>query len=221
MIKAVLFDYGGVVAGDVRGFHVTDSVGQRVQGDPSIERAAKVWGFSYDKVMEGIEGDLGKLVRGQIREKEMWERFALAAGVVVLPSGYEALTGLGFAEIYPENEEVVSLIYELQGRGIVTGVLSNTVHTHAAINKGLGRYEKFDPVILSFEVGTKKPEERIYQVGVEKLAEKGISPKECVYIDDVAKYLEPAASLGMKTIHFRNGEHSVSYLREQLERIVK
>lgn len=55
----------------------------------------------------------------------------------------------------------------------------------------------FDHVIESSRIGMRKPDPRIYQLACETL---GVSPSNCVYLDDLGINLKPAAQLGMKTI---------------------
>jgi putative hydrolase of the HAD superfamily len=55
----------------------------------------------------------------------------------------------------------------------------------------------FDHVIESSKIGMRKPDPRIYQLACETL---GVSPANCVYLDDLGINLKPAAQLGMKTI---------------------
>lgn len=220
MIKAVIFDYGGVVAGNVNYFYGVDSVGRRIQCDPSIVKAAKVVDFPYETVMINISSDLKKLVKGEIEEQTLWENFAAKMNIK-LPQGYENLLAIDLEQIYPENKDVVSFIYSLQKQGMRTGCLSNTTKNQSNIFKMRGRYNKFDPVFLSCNLGAMKPEQRIYQEALDWYKMLGISPQECVYIDDVIDYLTPAANLGMNTINFRSGEHSIEYLHQELRQYLK
>lgn len=55
----------------------------------------------------------------------------------------------------------------------------------------------FDTVVISGEVGMRKPEERIYLHTCQRL---GLEPEDCVFIDDLAHNIETAESLGMTGI---------------------
>jgi putative hydrolase of the HAD superfamily len=59
----------------------------------------------------------------------------------------------------------------------------------------------FDEWILSFEVGAKKPRQRIYEAIFEKM---NIRPGEVFYIDDIPKYVEVAKHLGIGGMVFKN-----------------
>lgn len=74
MIRAVIFDYDGVVAGKVTDFYVTDSSGKKSPGDPSIEKVTRRLGVGYTTLFEYIEKDIHRLQRGVLHEEKMWER---------------------------------------------------------------------------------------------------------------------------------------------------
>jgi putative hydrolase of the HAD superfamily len=54
--------------------------------------------------------------------------------------------------------------------------------------------ELFDAVVISAEVGMRKPEERIFRHAADLL---GLAPEECVFIDDVAANVTAAEAIGM------------------------
>ena len=55
----------------------------------------------------------------------------------------------------------------------------------------------FDTVVLSGEVGMRKPEEAIFQHAAQTL---GLSPQECVFVDDMAPNVAAAQALGMTAV---------------------
>lgn len=56
---------------------------------------------------------------------------------------------------------------------------------------------KFDHVVESSKVGCRKPEPRFYEIACELV---GVTPDECVFLDDLGINLKPAAAMGMRTI---------------------
>jgi glucose-1-phosphatase len=58
---------------------------------------------------------------------------------------------------------------------------------------------QFDDFILSYAVGARKPRSRIYR---EALKAAGTLPRHCLYIDDIAEYVQKAQALGMHGIQF-------------------
>ena len=62
---------------------------------------------------------------------------------------------------------------------------------------GLNRL--FDLVVISGDHGTHKPEEKIFNLFLEKA---GVKAEECVFVDDKVRNLVPAEKLGFKTVKF-------------------
>ena len=58
-------------------------------------------------------------------------------------------------------------------------------------------FARFDHVIESAKAGVRKPDPRIYAMMCDAL---GVSPAECVYLDDLGINCKPAAALGMAAI---------------------
>jgi HAD superfamily hydrolase (TIGR01509 family) len=60
--------------------------------------------------------------------------------------------------------------------------------------------ELFDAWVISAEVGMRKPEERIFRHAAGLL---GLSPEQCVFIDDIEATVDAATALGMVGVHHR------------------
>jgi putative hydrolase of the HAD superfamily len=76
----------------------------------------------------------------------------------------------------------------------VVGGDKTTPARAAAVNEVMAR---FDAVVESSKVGCRKPEARFYEIACELV---GVTPHECVFLDDLGINLKPAAALGMHTI---------------------
>lgn len=72
----------------------------------------------------------------------------------------------------------------------------------------------FEFVIESSVVGLRKPDPRIYQLACEKM---GIDPAETVFLDDLGINLKPARALGMRTIKVTSEEQALVDLENMLE----
>jgi HAD superfamily hydrolase (TIGR01509 family) len=64
---------------------------------------------------------------------------------------------------------------------------------------------------MSFEVGSRKPEKKIFRV---LLSKYHLKPAECVFIDDRDFNLVPAKEIGLKTILFKNPKQLEKDLRK-------
>jgi FMN phosphatase YigB (HAD superfamily) len=87
----------------------------------------------------------------------------------------------------------------------------NTAERVAYLDQKYSFLQKFDGGIFSHIVKCKKPEPIIYQLVLAKASHPAAA---CVYIDDKPEYLEPAKSLGMQVIDFKNAEQLETGLKE-------
>ena len=75
---------------------------------------------------------------------------------------------------------------------------------------------KFDFAIISYEVKTRKPEPKIYQLLLKKIHthNKTINSNQVVFIDDKKYNLVPAKKLGIHTINFQNNAQTIKELKK-------
>lgn len=88
------------------------------------------------------------------------------------------------------------LIRDLRGRGVRTALLSNSWGP-----SGYPRHdfpELFDAVVISGEVGMRKPEPRIFRHAAAML---DVGPEHCVFVDDVEANVMAAVGCGMTGVH--------------------
>ena len=88
-------------------------------------------------------------------------------------------------------------VRELRAREVRTALVSNCSHNTAPVVERLGLAEEFDALILSFEVGARKPQPAIYRAALEALGD--VEPTDAVFVDDQVPYCDGAAALGMET----------------------
>ncbi|MHB8341810.1 MAG: HAD family hydrolase [Mycobacteriales bacterium] len=93
---------------------------------------------------------------------------------------------------------MVDLVRRARVKGIKTGLVSNSWGMNYP-REGWG--DLFDTVVISGEVGLRKPEPEIYRLAAERLA---LSPEECVFVDDLAPNVRGAAAVGMVAVHHRD-----------------
>ncbi len=84
----------------------------------------------------------------------------------------------------------------LRERGVRTALVSNCSNATRPIVEQLGLPALFDAVILSFEVGVRKPEPGIYQAALRR---SDAEPPDAVFVDDQTSYCDGARALGIDT----------------------
>ncbi len=199
MIKAFLFDYGGVMSDNGRGIELVARLAESLQ--VSEERAFELMGLGWDDFSSGV-----------IEEAELWRRLEAAHGQPILPE--HRLVWNKWEHMRP-IPEMVALVAELKSRGFTVGLLSNTVPpTMSEIKRG-GGYEGFDFAILSCEVGYAKPQPGIYELALRSLP--GLQADEVVFLDDQQRFLDPAAALGMRTMLVKSPAQIIADVHALLE----
>ena len=148
---------------------------------------------------------VAELECGRITEPAFEPAFAAILGV--RPDG---LIERMFSHTRPAPE-IAAVVLAARRTGIRTGLLSNSW--------GEGRYERdrfaelFDAVVISGEVGLRKPQPAIYTLAASSL---GVEPEACVFVDDLYHNLEPARELGMATVLHSDAEQTTAELEELL-----
>ena len=204
MVKAVLWDFGGVLT---------------TSPFEAFRRFETENGYPQDFIRRinatnPDDNAWARLERGEISLAEFDEIFdaeARQAGKS-LP-GHEVL-GLLAGDLRPQ---MISAL-ELCGRHFKTACLTNNI----AFGKGPGMtqadtaatkvaevMEKFDFVIESSKAGVRKPDPKFYTKATEAL---GVEAEECVYLDDLGINLKPARALGMTTIKVIDPESALTEL---------
>jgi len=149
---------------------------------------------------------LGDLETGRIDEAEFEPRFAALLGL----ERAEGLIDRLFAGMVPEPAMLDAVRAARRG-GVRTGLLSNSW--------GQERYDRatleelFDAVVISGEVGMRKPSPEIYALAAERL---GREPERIVFVDDLPGNLKPAREIGMATVLHRDAGATVAELEQHL-----
>jgi len=194
--RGLLVDWGGVMTSNVfdsfRAFCALeglepDTLRRRFREDPGAR-----------ELLIGLE-------TGRLSEEEFERRFAALLGVAA--SGLIERVFAG-ARI---DERMLHAVERARAAGVRTGLISNSW--------GTGRYDRallerlFDGVVLSGEVGVRKPAPEIYLAGAEAI---GLPPAACVFVDDLPFNLPPAAELGMATVHHTSAGETIVALERLL-----
>jgi len=183
VIRGVIFDFGNVICS----FDV----------DIFLAKLHERSGLDVGTLRDRIYGSSlhSRYERGEISSKEFHREVVLRIGVD-LPVDELADR---FSDIFTPIESTHGLIRALKGKYRI-GLLSNTNEWHFLRHiRTVPVFPLFDAVTLSFEVGALKPEPEIYLDALRKLS---LPPEDCVFIDDIAKYAEGAAGVGIRGIRY-------------------
>ena len=197
-IRAVIWDLGGVLV--------------RTHDASGRERLAKRLGSTRPIIEELVfSSESSRLAQaGKITVEQHWENVGSIFG----------LTELELQDFQRDfwsgdrlDQQLVNTIRSLRSH-YQTGLLSNHFLSLRGELKDVWQIEDaFDAIVISAEEGLLKPEERIYQRILERLAVKA---EESVFIDDFSQNITGAQAVGMYAIHFRNPEQALSELKALL-----
>jgi putative hydrolase of the HAD superfamily len=195
--RGLLVDYGGVLTSNLfdsfRSFCELEGlepeeIGRRFRKDPACR-----------DLLIGLE-------TGKLPEEEFEEQLGRQLGV----SGAGLIDRL-FAGSGPEAS-MVEAVRRARSSGIRTGLISNSWGTRRYDRARL--HELFDGVVISGDVGIRKPAREMYELGAREI---DLPPSACVFVDDLPFNLAPAAELGMATVHHVDAAQTIAELERLLE----
>lgn len=197
MIKFVYFDLGGVF----------------FEWDQALATAAKEFNLTVDDLIGAFNDVDEDITKGKIDPEEFWvycqKKFHIKNGF-----NYDLLDSWisDYVPISQTYDFAKSLIIKYK-----IGIISNIYKDFypSLIKKKIVPDITFDTVILSCDVGMRKPEPEIYDLAQDQ---SGVKPEEILFIDDSESSLIIPNELGWKTHLFDtyNPEKSISKLEQIL-----
>ena len=191
----LLVDYGGVLTTSL-----ADAMGEwcRADGvDPSAFGAAMRRFLGEDAAREAVLNPVHALERGEMQVPDFEARLAgLLRTNDGRPLAAEGLLQRMFAGFRAEPA-MVSVVRRARAQGVRTGLLSNSWGMDYPRE---GWAELFDVVVISGEVGMRKPDPDIYLHTAGLL---GVEPARCVFVDDLPPNVRGAVAVGMVGVHHR------------------
>lgn len=196
-IQGLLVDWGGVMTGNL---FTSFADFCREEG---LEPQALALAFRGD---ESAREMLFAFEEGRVPEQEFEAHIGRLLGL----DSPKGLIDRTFAGVKLEDS-MVAAVAAARRAGVKTGLISNSW--------GTSRYprplleELFEGIVISGEVGMRKPNPRIYELGAQQI---GLPPERCVFVDDLPFNLPPAQELGMATIHHTSPQETIPQLEELL-----
>lgn len=174
MIKAIVFDCFGVLIG--KGFW----------------EIYKTAGGDTVKDADFIDDVLDKANLGKISQKELSKLVTGQLGISL--KAYRKIVN---REEKP-NYDLLDFIAKYLKQNYKIGLLTNT-NVGVLERKIPAKYLKqfFDEIVISAEAGLLKPDPEIYKLICERF---GMALNEVLFVDDLQKYVDAAAALGMPAL---------------------
>lgn len=211
-LRAVIMDWGGVLTQPIRDTVLDWIAADQIDWDTYVAVVGPWLTDAYNKLGETAAVSVNPvhaLERGECSvaefEKMLAERLITTTGGKVIADGL--LTRMLSAG--RPDPAMYQVVRELRQRGIRTALLSNSWG-----NDGYPRQDfpgLFDAVVISGEVGMRKPEPRIF-LHTAGLLE--VDPAHCVFVDDLEANVKAAGGCGMTGVHHTLPADTISRLTE-------
>jgi putative hydrolase of the HAD superfamily len=196
--EALVVDFGGVMTTSLENAMASFAASNGIEMQHLVRAALSAYMGAEDDLVTGFE-------TGHISEGDFSVAFAARlreySGVDVEHSGLVA----GLFEALDLEEDMFELVKRAKSAGYKTALLSNSW--------GMGLYPidriraLFDVVVISGEVGLRKPDPDIFKLTVDKL---GVRAEACVFVDDHPGHLKAAQEAGMTTVLHKAPAQSIS-----------
>lgn len=110
------------------------------------------------------------------------------------------------------EDDMFEMLRRARGGGVKTALLSNSwgleLYPRDLLN------ETCDVIVISGEVGMRKPDADIFTFTTDKL---GLEPQVCIFVDDHPGHLKTAREVGMTTVLHKDPAQTIAELEGLLE----
>jgi len=201
-LKGILIDFGDTVG------YIDHDENRRYE--KALLSIVRRYGYrkSLSKLSSSLSHAYWNSTKGEIRDfRKFWEILLKDFGVPKSPAvimSLEKVRNHHYSAIFKLYEGTISVLQVLREKyGLA--LVSNCAVGLSDVLKALGLESFFECIILSYEIGVRKPDRRIY---LKALQELELEPNECIFVADEISDLEGARQVGLKTLLVRQGSHT-------------
>ncbi len=192
MIKALISDFGGVL--------------MRTRTDGSRRALEMRLGLSANTIEARVFSSELSLSaqRGAISEEVFWQTLEHDLDLARCGLTCQEFRNEFFAEDFLD-EDLVAFIRNMRP-ALKTGLISNAWDgLRAMLQTRVPIADAFDVLIISAEEKIAKPDPRLYQLALKRLAVKA---EEAIFLDDFIENILAANRLGLHGVHFTSSEQA-------------
>jgi putative hydrolase of the HAD superfamily len=202
--KALIVDFGGVLTTPLQDAMTGYAESLGIELQDLVRVALRAYAGEDDNLVTGFE-------TGRVPEEEFAIAFAERLSEVT-PEPVDPTTVVdGIFSGMKLEDEMLDAVAAVRAHGLKTGLLSNSWSLRHYPRERM--QAMFDAMVISGEVGLRKPDPEIYRLTVDRL---GVAPEECVFVDDHPGHLKAALDEGMTTVLHRAPAQTIEELRELL-----
>lgn len=198
MIKNIIFDLGGVIYElDFPGFNRNLTLLQKQSNGAEIYSRLKQPGVFSDY-------ERGKIDTVTFRQR-MREELVLDASDSQIDRAWNSL----LVGLFPGRLELIARLKPNFNLALLSNI--NPLHLEYIKSECSDIFNQFDRCFFSCELGTRKPERRIFELVLDRM---NFAPHETLFIDDSPPNIEAAIALGIRAILVDQPEHLSRIIKE-------
>ena len=182
-LKAVLFDFGGVIAEE--GFwEGLQAIGKEQGLDPD----------AFFRTVDALIYETGYLI-GRSDEALFWNEVRSRTGI----RSTDAALRVEILKRFVLRPELINAVDLLRSKGLIVALLSDQTNWLEEIDRDAGLFRHFDRVFNSYRIHKSKRDASVFR---EVCTALGVKPEETLFVDDNIKHIKRAQGQGLQTIHF-------------------
>lgn len=185
MIKAVVFDFGGVLAEE--GFQQ----GLKAIGEKNGKNPDDFFAIASELVYQT------GYVTGISDESGYWQAVREKAGI----AGENGELREEILKRFILKPEMLKVVEKLKLSGFITAILSDQTNWLYELNKKMPFFHYFDYVFNSFTLKKSKRDPSIFR---DICSTMGFIPHEVLFVDDNIENIKRALGEGLKVLHFKD-----------------
>lgn len=201
--QALIVDFGGVLTTPLQDSFVAFAEQNGIELQDLVRVALKAYAEDGTDPLV-VDFETGRLGEAEFA-LQFAQRLAQETGVEVDP---ERLIQQMFGGLRLE-EGMLEAVATIRAAGFKTALLSNSWGVTAYPRERLT--ELMDVIVISGEVGMRKPDLEIYGFTSNKL---GVEPSGCVFVDDYPGHLKAAQAAGWTTVLHRTPSQTIEELED-------
>lgn len=183
VIKAVLFDFGGVIA-DEGFWKGLQAIGKESGLDPD----------DFFRTVDALIYETGYLV-GRADEASFWNAVRTKAGI----RGTDAELTSEIMRRFVLRPPMIASVDHLRQKGFIVALLSDQTDWLDEIDGQTALFQHFDAIFNSFYTHKSKRDASVFRDVCSAL---GVKAGETLFVDDNIDHIKRARGQGLQTIHF-------------------
>lgn len=203
-VEGLIVDFGGVLTTPLQDAMIEFATDAGIELQDLVRAALGAYSGSSDSLVTDFE-------TGKISEDEFSRAFAdRLTQLTGTPITHIGLVKRLFGGLRLE-EDMLEMVAAVRAAGYSTALLSNSWGLDLYPYERLARL--FDAVVISGEVGLRKPDPAIFTMTTARL---GLDPSQCLFVDDHPGHVEAARDAGLQALLHTSPAATITELKRLL-----